>query len=137
MNASKWQSTSGSSITCDIDFGWTWTRCAISVCREVTSHPRLFYAWDAISLTTMAAGPVSIHFVFGETRRPAGNCFATPVLVGRDATAAIVVYEMRETAVASESISHFLTVYLQLMSSSAVTKILARIVHSQATDKTS
>ena len=35
----------------------------------------------------------------GETRRPAGNCFATPVLVGRDATAAIVVNEMRETAV--------------------------------------
>ena len=30
---------------------------------------------------------------------PAGNCFATPVLVGRDATAAIVVNEMRETAV--------------------------------------
>ena len=47
----------------------------------------------------MAARPVSIHFVCGETRRPAGNCFATPVLVGRDATAAIVVNEMRETAV--------------------------------------
>ena len=47
----------------------------------------------------MAAGPVSIHFVCGETRRPAGNCFATPVLGGRDATAAIVVNEMRETAV--------------------------------------
>ena len=60
---------------------------------------QLFYAWDAISFTTMAAGPVSIHFVCGETRRPAGNCFATPVLVGRDATAAIVVNEMRETAV--------------------------------------
>ena len=60
---------------------------------------RLFYACDAISFTTMAAGPVSIHFVCGETRRPAGNCFATPVLVGRDATAAIVVNEMRETAV--------------------------------------
>ena len=59
---------------------------------------RLFYAWGAISFTTMAAGPVSIHFVCGETRRPAGNCFATPVLVGRDATAAIVVNEMRETA---------------------------------------
>ena len=50
----------------------------------------------------MAAGPVSIHFVGGETRRPAGNCFATPVLVGRDATAAIVVNEMRETAVTRE-----------------------------------
>ena len=47
----------------------------------------------------MAAGPVSIHFVWGETRQPAGNCFTTPVLVGRDATAAIVVNEMRETAV--------------------------------------
>ena len=47
----------------------------------------------------MAAGPVSIHFVCSETRRPAGNCFATPVLVGRDTTAAIVVNEMRETAV--------------------------------------
>ena len=47
----------------------------------------------------MAAGPVAIHFVCGETRRPAGNCFATPVLVGRDVTAAIVVNEMRETAV--------------------------------------
>ena len=47
----------------------------------------------------MAAGPVSIHFVCGETRRPAGSCFAAPVLVGRDATAAIVVNEMRETAV--------------------------------------
>ena len=47
----------------------------------------------------MAAGPVSVHFVCGETRRPAGNCFATPVFVGRDATAAIVVNEMRETAV--------------------------------------
>ena len=64
-----------------------------------TVMPWLFYAWDAISFTTMAAGPVSIHFVCGETRRPAGNCFATPVLVGRDATAAIVVNEMRETAV--------------------------------------
>ena len=64
-----------------------------------TPLARLFYAWDAISFTTMAAGPVSIHFVCGETRRPAGNCFATPVLVGRDATAAIVVNEMRETAV--------------------------------------
>ena len=41
---------------------------------------------------------IYIHFVRGETRRPAGNCFATPVLVGRDATAAIVVNEMRETA---------------------------------------
>ena len=60
---------------------------------------RLFYAWDAISFTTMAAEPVSIHFVCGETRRPAGNCFATPVLVGRDVTAAIVVNAMRETAV--------------------------------------
>ena len=47
----------------------------------------------------MAAGPVSVHFVCGETRRPAGNCFATPVLVCRDVTAAIVVNEMRETAV--------------------------------------
>ena len=63
---------------------------------------RLFYACYAISFTTMAAGPVSIHFVCGETRRPAGNCFATPVLVGRDATAAIVVNEMRETAVSQE-----------------------------------
>ena len=60
---------------------------------------RLFYAWDAISFTTMAAGPISIHFVCFETRRPAGNCFATSVLVGRDVTAAIVVNEMRETAV--------------------------------------
>ena len=66
---------------------------------EQRAAARLFYAWDAISFTTMAAGPVSIHFVCGETRRPAGNCFATPVLVGRDATAAIVVNEMRETAV--------------------------------------
>ena len=69
---------------------------------QVTDQPppaRLFYACDAISFTTMAAGPVSIHFVCGETRWPAGNCFATPVLVGRDATAAIVVNEMRETAV--------------------------------------
>ena len=41
----------------------------------------------------------SIHFVCGETRRPARNCFAKPVLIGRDATAAIVVNEMRETAV--------------------------------------
>ena len=65
----------------------------------ILAWPRLFYAWDAISFTTMAAGPVSIHFVCGETRRPAGDCFATPVLVGRDATAAIVVNEMRETAV--------------------------------------
>ena len=64
-----------------------------SWCRTVA---QLFYAWDAISFTTMAAGPVSIHFVCGETGRPAGNCFATPVLVGRDATAAIVVNEMRE-----------------------------------------
>ena len=47
----------------------------------------------------MAAGPVSIHFVFGETRQSAGNCFATPVLVGRDVTATIVVNKMRETAV--------------------------------------
>ena len=46
----------------------------------------------------MAAGPVSIHFVCGETRRPAGNCFAAPVLVGRDATAAIVVNELSEKA---------------------------------------
>ena len=67
-------------------------------CAQQAQDPRLFYAWDAISFTTMAAGPVSIHFVCGETRRPAGNCFATPVLVGRDATAAIVVNEMRETA---------------------------------------
>ena len=43
----------------------------------------------------------SIHFVCGETRRTAGNCFATPVLGGRGATAAIVVNEMRETAVTS------------------------------------
>ena len=46
------------------------------------SGSRLFYAGNAISFTTMAAGPVSINFVCGETRRPAGNCFATPVLVG-------------------------------------------------------
>ena len=71
----------------------------INICVSKFEPSRLFYAWDAISFTTMAAGPVSIHFVCGETRRPAGNCFATPVLVGRDATAAIVVNEMRETAV--------------------------------------
>ena len=58
----------------------------------------------------MAAGPVSIHFVCGETRRPAGNCFATPVLVGRDATAAIVVNEMRETAVPIGRASHDLVI---------------------------
>ena len=67
--------------------------------RSKASASWLFYAWDAISFTTMAAGPVPIHFVCGETCRPAGNCFAKPVLVGRDVTAAIVVNEMRETAV--------------------------------------
>ena len=77
---------------------WLWM-CEIGVSLKQTTGARLFQAWDAISFTTMAAGPVSIHFVCGETRRPAGNCFTTPVLVGRDATAAIVVNEMRETAV--------------------------------------
>ena len=67
--------------------------------QSLKTGTRLFYAWDAISFTTMVVGPVSIHFVCGEARRPAGNCFATPVLVGRDVTAAIVVNEMRETAV--------------------------------------
>ena len=73
-----------------------WTAYYMSLCTIIA---RLFYAWDAISFTTMAAGPVSIHFVCGETRRLAGNCFTTPVLVGRDVTAAIVVNEMRKTAV--------------------------------------
>ena len=78
---------------------WKFTCIDRTVCAP---SARLFYAWDAISFTTMAAGPVSIHFVCGESRRPAGNCFATRlllVLVGWDATAAIVVNEMRETAV--------------------------------------
>ena len=49
---------------------------------------RLFYAWDAISFTTMAAGPVSIHFVCGETRRPRWQllrnaCFSRPRCHGR------------------------------------------------------
>ena len=67
-----------------------------SQCRR-TTVTGLLYAWDAFFIYNNGGRALSIHFVCGETRRPAGNCFATPVLVGRDTTAAIVVNEMRES----------------------------------------